>query len=70
MRWLPSQIVAVIMDYAHNGIAFCPVDYTPLIVDTHPLPGSRQTVTVHRCPTCGNDTSSALPTTSPYPVVA
>lgn len=61
MNWVPSQVVSIIMNYAHNGVAYCPHDHTRLVVVPHQVPGSRHTITVHICPTCGNDTSSALP---------
>ena len=61
MGWKPSQVVSIIMNYAHNGVAYCPHDHTPLVVVPRQLPGSRHIITVHVCPTCGNDTSSAVP---------
>ena len=61
MRWMPGQVVSIIVDYAHDGVAYCPHDHTSLIAVVRQMPGSRQTVMVHVCPTCGNDTSSALP---------
>jgi hypothetical protein len=61
MRWMPAQIVSIIVEYAHDGEAYCPHDHTPLVGVVRQVPGSRQTVMVHICPTCGNDTSSALP---------
>ena len=64
MRWMPGQVVSIIVDYAHEGVAYCPQDRTPLVARVRQMPGSRQTVMVHVCPTCGNDTSSALPQVS------
>lgn len=61
MGWKPSQVVSIIMNYAHNGVAYCPHDHSPLIVVPRQLPGSRHTITIHICPMCGNDTSSAVP---------
>ncbi len=61
MRWMPGQVVSIIVDYAHDGVAYCPHDHSPLIAVVRQMTSSRQTVMVHVCPTCGNDTSSALP---------
>jgi hypothetical protein len=62
MRWLPSQVNSIVVNYAHDGVAYCPHDRTPLVAVQLEIPGSRHTVMIHRCPMCGNDTSSAVPT--------
>ena len=61
MNWVPSQVASIIMNYAHNGVAYCPHDHSLLTVVPRTIPGSRYIITVHVCPTCGNDTSSAIP---------
>lgn len=60
MSWQPSQVATIIMEYAHNGVAYCPHDHTRLVTLIEQLSNSKNLVIVHRCPSCGNDTSSAL----------
>ncbi len=56
MSWQVSQVATIIMEYAHNGVAYCPIDHVPLVTVVEQLPGTRSVALVHRCPTCGNDT--------------
>lgn len=56
MRWMPSQVLNIVVNYAHEGIAFCPHDHVRLEVELRRVPGSNQIIINHRCPVCGNCT--------------
>lgn len=60
MPWQISQVATIIMEYAHNGVAYCPIDHVPLITRIEQLPDTNTTILVHRCPSCGNDTRTPL----------
>lgn len=60
MSWQISQVATIIMEYAHNGVAYCPNDHVPLVTLVEQLPGTRSVTLIHRCPTCGNDTRTTV----------
>lgn len=60
MSWQISQVATIIMEYAHNGVAYCPIDNIPLDTLVEHLPGTRNVILIHRCPSCGNDTRTTV----------
>ena len=53
MQWTPRQREQIILAYAHDGVAFCPDDLEPLVIDHAPRPEINRRGVKLRCPICG-----------------